>query len=81
MCRAGLTPGTSRPVSSRYQDPDIDVQLSSELSDSLRTLKVLVPLGTEGEAPVPSDDTHPCSPCPPGTVGDTTATPRRGQWG
>uniref|UniRef100_A0A8C2RPE2 Ribosome biogenesis protein NOP53 n=1 Tax=Capra hircus TaxID=9925 RepID=A0A8C2RPE2_CAPHI len=39
VCRAGLTPGTSRPVSSRYQDPDIDVQLSSELSDSLRTLK------------------------------------------
>lgn len=42
--QALLTAWTPRPVFSRYQDPDIDVQLSSELSDSLRTLKVLVRL-------------------------------------
>ena len=40
--QALLTSWTPCPVFSRYQDPDIDVQLSSELSDSLRTLKVLV---------------------------------------
>lgn len=30
--------------------------------------------------PVPSDDTHPCSPCPPGTVGDITAAPGGASW-
>ena len=40
--QALLTSWTPCLLFSRYQDPDIDVQLSSELSDSLRTLKVLV---------------------------------------
>lgn len=61
------------PVFCRYQDPDIDVQLSSELSGSLRTLKVLSlrVAGCCGD-PVPGDDNHPCSPCPR-AVGDTMA--------
>lgn len=31
-------------------------------------------------SPVPSDDTHPCSPCPSGAVGDTTAAPGWAGW-
>lgn len=55
------------PVFCRYQAPDIDVQLSSELSGSLRTLKVLATrvAACYGD-PVLSDDNHPCSPCPLG---------------